>query len=58
MYTYLHNSYNTPAMLYLENGDHILSQEGVTQGDNAAVAMNVCPIHITTDTSIEQQNCK
>ena len=39
MYTYLHNSYNTPAMLYLENGNHILSQEGVTQGDNAAMAM-------------------
>ena len=39
MYTYLHNSYNTPAMLCLENGDHILSQEGVTQGDNAAMAM-------------------
>jgi len=32
MYTYLHNSYNTPVVLYLENGDHILSQEGVTQG--------------------------
>ena len=39
IYTYLNNSYNTPAMLYLENGDHILSQEGVTQGDNAAMAM-------------------
>ena len=39
MYAYLHNSYNAPAMLYLENGDHILSQEGVTQGDNAAMAM-------------------
>ena len=39
VYTYLYNSYNTPAMLYLENGDHILSQEGVTQGDNAAMAM-------------------
>ena len=39
MYTYLHNSYNTPAMLYLENDNHILSQEGVTQGDNAAMAM-------------------
>ena len=39
MYTYLHNSYNTPAMLYLENGDHILSQEGVTQRYNAAMAM-------------------
>jgi len=39
MYTYLYNNYNTPTMLYLENGDHILSQEGVTQGDNAAMAM-------------------
>jgi len=39
MYTYLHNSYNTPAMLYLENGAHIMSQEVVTQGDNAAMAM-------------------
>ena len=25
--------------LYLENGNNILSQEGVTQGDNAAMAM-------------------
>jgi len=39
MYTYLHNSYNTPAMLHLENGNHILSQEGVMQGNNAAMAM-------------------
>jgi len=39
MYTYLHNSYNTPAMLHLENGNHRLSQEGVMQGDNAAMAM-------------------
>jgi len=39
MHTYLHISYNTPTMLYLENGDHILSQEGVTQGDNTAMAM-------------------
>jgi len=36
MYIYLHNSYNTPTMLYPENGTHILPQEGVTQGDNAA----------------------
>jgi len=50
MYTYLHNSYNTPAMLYLENGNHILSQEGVTHEDNAGV----CPIHTTTDTSTAQ----
>ena len=39
MYTDIHNSCNTPTMLYLENGDHILSQEGVTQGDNAAMTM-------------------
>ena len=26
IYTYLRNSYNTPAMLYLEKGDHMLSQ--------------------------------
>jgi len=39
MYTCLYNSYNTPTMLYLENGNHILLQEGVTQGDNAAMAM-------------------
>jgi len=32
--THTYTSYNTPAMLYLENGDHILSQEGATQGDN------------------------
>ena len=38
-YNFNVNSYNTPAMLYLENGDHILSLEGVTQGDNAAMAM-------------------
>jgi len=30
---------NIPAMLYLENGDRIQSQEGVTQGDNAVMAM-------------------
>jgi len=39
MYTYLYNSYSTPTMLYLENGKHVLSQDGVTQGDNAAMAM-------------------
>jgi len=40
-YMYLHNSYNTPTMLYLEIENHILSQEGVTQGDNAAIALYV-----------------
>ena len=39
MSTYLHKSYNTSTMLYPENGNHILSQEGVAQGDNAAMAM-------------------
>ena len=53
MHTYLHNSYNTPTMLYLENGNHILSQEGVTQGDKCSYG-NVCPIHTTTDVSTEQ----
>jgi len=43
MYTYLHNSYTTPTMLYLENGDHMLSQKGVTKGDNVAVAMYALP---------------
>ena len=45
MYTYLHNSYNTLIILYLENGVHIdqLSQESVTQGDIAALAMYALP---------------
>ena len=41
--TYLHNSYNTPKTLYVENRNHIymvtVSQGGVTQGGNAAMAM-------------------
>ena len=32
------NSYSTPSKLYLSDGSHILSQEGVTQGDNLATA--------------------
>jgi len=43
MYRYLHNSYNTPTMLlYISKMGatySTLSQEGVTQGDNAAMAM-------------------
>jgi len=31
VHPYLHNSYNTPAILYLENKVHILSQEGMIQ---------------------------
>jgi len=44
MYTYLHNSYNIPAPLYLENEVYIMSQKGVTQGDNAAMAINAISI--------------
>jgi len=29
MYTYLHNSYNTPTMLYLQNENHILCHRRV-----------------------------
>jgi len=29
MYTYLHNSYNIPTRLYLQNEDHILSQADI-----------------------------
>ena len=53
-YTYLHNSYNTPTMLYLENGNHILSQEGVTQGDNTAMALYALSTRPLIDTSIKQ----
>ena len=38
LYKYLNNSYNTPAKLYLKDGSFILSEEGVTQGDNLAMA--------------------
>lgn len=36
---YLKNSYKKPARLHLSDGTHILSCEGVTQGDNLAMAM-------------------
>jgi len=51
LHTYLHNSYNTPAIQYTENGFKMLSQEGgdnaevtnaamaMLQGDNAAMTM-------------------
>jgi len=58
MYTHLHNSYNTPAMPYLENGDHMLSQEGVTQGDNAAMAMYAMSTRPLIQASIKHLNCK
>jgi len=50
MYTYLHVSYSAPATLYLENVTHIMSQEGVTQGDDPAMAMYaVCHLYTTID---------
>jgi len=39
IYAYLHNSYNTPARLYLEYKANILSQEGMTHGNNAPMAI-------------------
>ena len=39
LFKYLHNSYNTPSKLYLNDGSYILSKEGATQGDNLAMAM-------------------
>ncbi len=39
MYGYLHNSYKSPSKLYLADGSYILSKEGTTQGDNAAMPM-------------------
>ena len=38
LYQFLDNSYSNPAKLFLEDGSHILSEEGVTQGDPAAMA--------------------
>ena len=39
LFKYLHNSYNTPSNLYLNDGSYMLSKEGVTQGDNLAMEM-------------------
>ena len=39
LFKYLHNSYNTPSKLYLNDGSYILSKEGATQGDNLEMAM-------------------
>ena len=50
--TYLFSNYSTPATLYLENGAHIMSQEGVTQDDNATMAMYA----ITTRPLIQAQH--
>ena len=50
LYTFLKNSYKEPTMLYLPDGTHILSEEGVTQGDNLAMAMYA----VSTKTLISQ----
>ena len=39
LYKYLLNTYRQDPTLFLEDGSSILSKEGVTQGDNAAMAM-------------------
>ncbi len=39
MYGYLNNSYKSHSKLYLSDGSIILSREGTTQGDNAAMPM-------------------
>ena len=38
IYRFLENSYNSSSRLYLKDGSYILSKEGVTQGDNLAMA--------------------
>ena len=38
-FRYLNNSYQEPSKLYLSDGSYIMSKEGVTQGDNTAMAM-------------------
>ena len=41
--SYVINSYRKPARLFVSNGDkEILSEEGVTQGDNAAMGFYAC----------------
>ena len=49
LHTYLNNSYNTPAKLYMKDGSHILSEEGVTQGDNLSMAMYAISIRPLID---------
>ena len=39
LHRYLQNSYQEPAKLHLGDGSFILSKEGVTQGDNEAMAI-------------------
>jgi hypothetical protein len=38
LYQYLYNGYKAVAKLHIGDGTHILSEEGVTQGDNLAMA--------------------
>ena len=41
--TYVINSYREPARLFISQSDReIMSQEGVTQGDNAAMGFYAC----------------
>ena len=56
--TYIINSYREPANLYVANSNKIiLSQEGVTQGDNAAMGFYSCstiPLIRTSATNIAE----
>ena len=46
---YLQNTYRDPAKLFFGDGSFIESQEGVTQGDNAAMAMYAVATRPLTD---------
>ena len=54
MYTYLHNSYNI--RFIWKWGPHTVT--GGCDARRQCSNGNVCPIHTTIDTSIEQRNCK
>ena len=56
---YLRNSYKNPAKLFLKDGSYILSQEGVTQGDPAAMAKySLASKPLITKLSDENPNIK
>ena len=55
--TYIINSYRKPANLYIANSDKIiLSEEGVTQGDNAAMGFYSCSTIPVIQTSAINSN--
>ena len=58
LFKYLNNSYNTRAKLYLLDGSFMLSEEGVTQGDNLAMAMYALSTKPLIDRLKEQEEWK